>query len=127
MDVSAAESCQDDPTRDPGFTGAIVLSASCRLLFIDRNAIALLSTLDSDWLAPTSAQSLPPCLMTMVQEIAAHSTIDRGPGTLPARTRQFLGPLSQAIRVQGFLVPRDEQKDRRFVLVLSRSNPSTMA
>lgn len=127
MHVSVAESCQDNRMRDGGSTGAIVLSASCRLLFIDRNAIALLGTFDSDWLGPTDAQALPLCLMAMAQEIAAHSSIDKGPGTLPTHIRQFLGPRSQAIRVQGFMVPRDEQQDRRFVLVLSRSNPDTMA
>jgi hypothetical protein len=127
MHTSAVESYQDDRTKDPGSTGAIVLSASCRLLFIDRNAIGLLGTLDSDWLGATDAQPLPPCLMAMVQEIAAHSTIDRCPGTLPTHIRQFLGPRAQTIRAQGFIVPRDEQQDRRFVLILSRSNPGTMA
>ena len=127
MPASAPESCQDNRTRDLGSTGAIVLSASGRLLFIDRNAIGLLRILDSDWLAPTGAQSLPPCLMTMVQEIAARSTIDRCTDTLPAHMSQFLGSRSQPVRVQAFTVPRHEQRDRRFVLVLSRSNPGTMA
>lgn len=126
MSASIAESCQDDRTRNLGSTGTIVLSASCRLLFIDRNAVGLLGTLDSDWLAPTDAQSLPPCLMAMVQEIAAHSTMDGCPDTLPTRIRQFLGPHSQAIRVQGLMVPRHGQQDRRFVLVLSRSTPGPM-
>lgn len=127
MHASAAGTCQDDRTRNLGSTGTIVLSASGRLLFIDRNAIGLLGILDSDWLVPTGAQSLPPCLMTMVQEIAAYSTIDRCPGTLPTHIRQFLGPCAQPIRVQGFMVPGHEQQDRKFVLVLSRSSPSTMA
>jgi hypothetical protein len=127
MQVSIAESCQDDRTRNLGSTGTIVLSASCHLLFIDRNAIGLLGTLDSDWLAPTDAQSLPPCLMTMVQEITALSTIDRGPGMFPTHIRQFLGSRSQPIRVQGFMVACHEQQDRRFVLVLSRSTPGPMA
>jgi hypothetical protein len=127
MPASAAESCQDDRTRNLGSTGAIVLSASCRLLFIDRNAISLLGTLDSDWLVPTSAQTLPPCLMTMVQEIAAHSAINRCPDSLSTHIRQFLGSRSQPIRVQGFMMPRHEQRERRFVLVLSHSNRGTMA
>lgn len=127
MHASAAESCQDNRMRDGGSTGAMVLSASCRLLFIDRNAIGLLGILDSDWLAPTGAQSLPPCLMTMVQEIAAHQTFDKCPDPLSVHMSQFLGSRSQPIRVQGFMVPRQEQRDRRFVLVLSRSNPGTMA
>lgn len=126
MRASATESCQDDRTRNPGSTGAIVLSASCRLLFIDRNAIGLLGLLDSDWLGSTETRSLPPCLMTMVQEIAAHSTIDRCPGSMSAHMSQFLGRRSQPVRVQGFVVPCHEQHDKRFVLVLSRSNPGTM-
>jgi hypothetical protein len=120
MHVSAAESCRDDRTRDFGSTGSIVLSASCRLLFIDRNAIGLLGTLDSGWLAPTEAQPLPPCLMTIVQEIAAHPTFDRCPDPLSGHRSRFLGPRSQPIRVQGFMVPRHEQRDGRVVLVLSR-------
>jgi hypothetical protein len=126
MHASATESCQDGRTRDLGSSGAIVLSASCRLLFIDRNAIGLLSTLDSNWLAPTGAQSLPPCLMTMVQEIATHSTTDRCLDSLSVHMSQVLGSRSQPIRVQGFMMPRHEQRERRFVLVLSRSNPGTM-
>ena len=127
MHASAAGLCQDGRTRDLGSTGAIVLSASCRLLFIDRNAIGLLDTLDSEWLAPTEAHPLPPCLMAIVQEITAHPTLDKSPAPLSAHRSQFLGPRSQPIRVQGFLVPRNEQQDKRFVLVLSRSNPGTMA
>lgn len=127
MHVSAAESRQEDRTRNLGSTGAIVLSESCRLLFIDRNAIGLLGTLDSGWLAPTDAQSLPPCLMTMVQEITAHSTVDRCPDSLSVHMSQFLGSRSQLIRAQGFMVPRHEQRDGRVVLVLTRSTPGTMA
>lgn len=127
MHAFPVESYQDDRTRDPGSTGAIVLSASCRLLFIDRNAIGLLGLLDSDWLAPTEAQPLPPCLMTMVQEIAAHPTFDRCPDPLSWHRSRFLGPRSQPIRVQGFVVSHHEQQDRRFVLILSRSSHGTMA
>ena len=126
MHASAAESCPDNRMRNGGSTGAIVLSASCRLLFIDRNAIGLLGTLDSDWLAPTEAQPLPPCLMTIVQEIAAHPTFDRCPDPLSGHRSRFLGPRSQLIQVQGFMVPHHEQQDRRFLLVLSRSSHSTV-
>lgn len=126
MPASAAESCQDDRTRNLGSTGTIVLSASCRLHFIDRNAISLLGTLDSNWFAPTGTQPLPPCLMTMVREIAAYSTIDRCPDSLSLHMSRFLGSRSQPIRVQGFILPCHEQRERNFVLVLSRSNPGTM-
>lgn len=127
MPAFAAEPCQDDRTRNLGSTGTIVLSASCRLLFIDRHALSLLGTVDSNWLAPTGAQSLPPSLMTMVQEIAAHSTTDRCFDSLSAHRSQSLGSRSQPIRVQGFMMPRQEQRERRVVLVLSRSNSGTMA
>mgnify|MGYP003455474773 FL=1 len=126
MSASIEESCQDDRTRNLGSTGTIVLSTSCRLLFIDRSAIGLLGALDSDWLAPTEAQPLPPCLMTMVQDMTAHSTIDRWPDPLSMHRSQVLGSRSQPIRVQGFMVACHEQQDRRFVLVLSRSTPGLM-
>ncbi|MBH0179546.1 MAG: hypothetical protein HP491_17220 [Nitrospira sp.] len=125
MHTSATELCPDDRTRNPGSTGAIVLSASCRVLFIDRNVFGLLGALDSDWLAPTEAPLLPSCLMTMLREFAAHSTSDRRPGSLSARRSQCFGPRSHPILVQGFVVSHHEQRDRKFVLVLSRSNPST--
>lgn len=127
MRASATESCPADGTRDPGSTGTIVLSASCRLRFIDRNAVSFLGALDPNWLAPTGAQSLPPCLMTMVRDIAAHSITGNGHHSLSAHMSRFLGSRSQPIRVQGFMVARHEERDRRFVLVLSRSNPGTMA
>jgi hypothetical protein len=65
--------------------------------------------------------------MAMVQEIAAHSTIDTGRNSPSSHINHLLGPRSQPIRVQGFVVPRHEQREKRFVLVLSRSNPGTMA
>lgn len=126
MPASATGSCQDNRTASLGSTGTIVLTSSCRLLFIDRNAIDLLGTLDLDWLAPTGAQPIPPCLMTMVQEITAHSTIDRCPDPLLMHRSQVLGSRSQPILVQGFMVACHEQQDRRFVLVLSRSTPGPM-
>jgi len=122
MPASAAESCQDNRTASLGSTGTIVLTLSCRLLFIDRNAIDLLGTLDLDWLAPTGTQPLPPCLMTIVREIAAHSTIDKGPDSPSAHMNRLLGPPLQPVRVQGFMAPSHERQDRRLVLVLSRSN-----
>ena len=127
MSASTVESWQDDRTRNLNSTGTIVLSASRRLLFIDRNAIGLLGTLDSDWVAPTDAQSLPSCLMTMVQEIAARQTFDKCSDPLSVHMSQFVGSRSQQIRVQVFMVSCHEQRDRRVVLVLSRSNPGTMA
>lgn len=125
MRTSAAGLCQGDWTRNIGSTGAIVLSATCRLLFIDRNTIGFLGILDSDWLASTGTQPLSPCLISMVQEIAAYSTINGCPDSLSAHMSQVLGSRSQPIRVQGFMVPHHEQRDKRFVLVLSRSNPGT--
>jgi hypothetical protein len=127
MPASTVESCQDNRAASLGSTGTIVLTSSCRLLFIDRNAISFLGTLDSNWLAPTGAPSLPTDLITMVQKIAAHSATDGCLDSLSVHMSQVLGSRSQPIRVQGFTVLRHEQRERRFVLVLSRSNPGTMA
>jgi hypothetical protein len=65
--------------------------------------------------------------MTMVQEIAAQLTTDRCLDSSSVRMSQSLGSRSQPILVQGFMVPRQEQRDRRVVLVLSRPTPGTMA
>ena len=122
MPASATGSCQDNRTASLGSTGTIVLTSSCRLLFIDRNAIGLLSRLDPGWLAPTGAQPLPPCLMTLVQEITAHSTTHKDRDSPSAHMSRLLGPPLQPVRVLGFMAPSHEGQDRRFVLVLSRSN-----
>ena len=126
MPASAAESCQGNRTTSPGSTGAIVLCSTGRLLFIDRNVIDLLRALDPDWRNPTEAQSLPTCLMTMVEEIAAtRSTIGTGCRPPLAQVSRLLGPPLQPVRVQGFTVPGQGRPDRRIVLVLSRSDHST--
>jgi hypothetical protein len=126
MPASAEESCEDNRIRSPGSTAAIVLSSSCRLLFIDRNAIDLLRALDPDWRNPTEAQSLPTCLMTMVKEIAAtRSTIGADCHVPLVQVSRLLGPPLQPVRVQGFTVPGQGRPDRRIVLVLSRSNHGT--
>lgn len=126
MPASAAESCDDHRTTSLGSPGAIVLSSTCRLLFIDRNAADLLRTLDPDWRTPTEAQPLPPCLMTIVREIAAtHSTVGPGGQSALAKISRLLGPPLRPVRVQGFTVPSQGRADRRIVLVLSRSDHST--
>jgi hypothetical protein len=126
MSIPSAESCQGNRTASYGFTGAIVLSSSSRLLFIDRTAIDLLSTLDPDWRTSTEAQPLPLCLMTMVQDISAtHSTLDKDRDSPSAHISRFLGSRSHPVRVQAFTVPCQEQQDNRVVLVLSRSSLST--
>jgi len=127
MPASAAESCQDTRAASLGSTGTIVLTSSCRLLFIDRNAIDLLGALDPDWRTSMGAQTLPTCLMTIVQEIAAHVTIDTDRNSPSAHMSHLLGPPLQPVRVQGFTVSGQERQDNRIVLVLSRSNSSVMA
>ena len=128
MSTSSAEPCRGNRTASPGSTGAIVLSSASRLLFIDRNALDLLSTLDPDWHTPPGAQLLPPCLMTMVQEIAAtHSTIVTNCHSASMHMSRLLGPRSYQVRVQAFTVPGQEPQDHRLVLVLSRTSLSTMA
>ncbi len=125
---SSATPCQGNRTASNGLTGAIVLSSASRLLFIDRNAIDLLSTLDPDWRTPPGAQLLPPSLMTLIQEIAAtHSTIGTNCHSASLHMSRLLGPRSYQVRVQAFTVPSQEQEDHRFVLVLSRTSLSTMA
>lgn len=115
-----SEPCENNRTIGLGPTGTIVLSSSCRILFIDRNAIELLGRLDPDSLAGRRAQLLPSCLMTVAQEIAAsHSSITAGPYVPGARTRRLLGSPAQPVRVQGFTVPSPERQDMRIVLVLS--------
>jgi hypothetical protein len=118
---SAAGLCREDGTPAPRSTGAIVFSASCRLLFIDRTAIDLLGTVDPDWRAPTGAQPVPRCLMTIVREIAArHSAISSGPQSPLARVTRLLGPHSQPVRVEGFPVAYPQRQETRIVLVLSQ-------
>lgn len=100
-------------------TGAIVFSASYRLLFIDRTAIDLLGTIDPDWHAPTRTQPVPRCLMKIVQEIVtSQSAMDSGPPTSVAGTSHLLGERPQPIRAQTFLLP-SQQHERRLVPVLS--------
>lgn len=125
MSTSSGKSCQGNRTASNGLAGAIVLSSSSRLLFIDRTAIDLLSTLDPDWRTSTEAQPLPLSLMTMVRDISAtQSILDNGCDSPSAHMSRFLGPRSHPVRVQAFTVPCQGQQDNRVVLVLSRSSLS---
>jgi hypothetical protein len=120
MSCSAPESVQSD--RDTGFgpTGTIVLSTSCRLLFIDRNALDLLGLLVQDVPARTGTQILPDCILTVAREIVVvHSTGGAVSHIPSAHVNRLLGPSSQPIRVQGFTVPSLEGQDNKIVLVLS--------
>ncbi len=115
-----SELCENHRIMGLGPTGTIVLSSSCRILFIDRKAMELLGGLDPDSPAERGVQRLPPCLMTVVQEIeASHSSIQAGPPVQGARVRHLLGPPAQPVRVQGFKVPSPLRQERRIVLVLS--------
>mgnify|MGYP001765549276 CR=1 FL=1 len=121
MPCSTAESLQNDHTTGLGLTGTVVLSSSCRLLFIDRTAIDLLGTLDPDFSPPTGTGVLPPGLLTIAREIAAqHSASDSSPQSPIMRASRLLGPQSQPVRVEGFLVPCPQRQETRIVLVLSQ-------
>ena len=128
MAAFTTESCPDDRTRSGSPVGAIVLTSSCRLLFIDRSAIVLLGMLDPAWRSSMDAHPLPSCLMTIVQEIAATHSVIGADGHLPlAKVRRLLGPSSQPVQVHGFLVLSQERNNRRIVLVLSQADYSPMA
>lgn len=115
----AAELFHDDRDSNLNPAGTIVLSTSCRLLFIDRAAMNFLGTLDPDWCAPTRAQPVPACLMRIVQDlISAQSAMDSGPQPSWARACHLLGACLQPIRAQTFLLP-SLQDESRIVLVLS--------
>jgi len=119
MPESVLDVCREDETPALRSTGVIVLSASGRLLYIDQTAIDLLRTVDPDWRAPTRAQPVARCLMTVVQEIVTtQSSVDSSPQPPLARVSHLLGERSQLIRAQAFLVP-SPQHERRIVLVLS--------
>ncbi|MDH5640097.1 MAG: hypothetical protein OEY28_02300 [Nitrospira sp.] len=118
-----AESFQSAQTTRSDSSGTIVLSSSCRLLFIDRNAVALLNVLDSDFPAQNGEQGLPSCIMTIAKEvIAASPAIHVHSHGMGARVRRILGSPEQPVRVQGFAISNPAQLDMRIVLVLSQSN-----
>ena len=119
MFESAADSGWNDGAPALRSTGAIVFSALYRLLFIDRTALDLLGTVDPDWRAPTRAEPVPRCLMTIVQEIVTtQSAMDSGPLPSLAGVSHLLGERSQPIQVQTFLLS-SQHHGRRIVVVLS--------
>ena len=125
MPCPAAESLQNDQTTVLGPTGTVVLSSSCRLLFIDRTAIDILGRLDPDFTPRTGAGLLPPGLLTIAQEIAAqHSAVESSPRSPLTRVSRLLRPHSQPVRVEGFSVPCPQQQEIRIVLVLSQCDRS---
>lgn len=120
MSCPAAESLQNDRTTELSPTGTVVLSSSCRLLFIDRAAIDLLGRLDPDYSPRTETGLLPPGLLTIAREIASqHSVIDNGPQSPLVRVSRLLGPHSQPVRVEGFPVPSSQRGETRILLILS--------
>ena len=120
---SIAESFQNPQAMTVRITGTIVLSSSCRLLFIDRNAIALLSVFESDSIPQGGARVIPACLMDLGQEIVTTShSIRANPYTMETRVWHIFGPLEQQVRVQGFAISNPAGQDMRIVLVLSQWN-----
>lgn len=117
---SRVEPFQRAQTASLGSAGTIVLSSSCRPLFIDCKAIALLKVLDSAPPAQKREHMLPACLMTIAEEIiAASPIIHANSHGMGARVRRVLGSHEQPVRVQGFAISNPAQQDMRVVLVLS--------
>lgn len=120
MTGPAAASSQHERAARRGPTGTVVLSSSCRLLFIDRAAIDLLGRLDPDFSPRTGTELLPPGLLTIAREIAAqYSVIDAGPQSPLAQVSRLLGLNFKQVRVEGFPVPCSQRLETRIVLVLS--------
>lgn len=125
MPCPPPESGQNDLTAGIRPIGTVVLSSSCRLLFIDRSAIDILERLYPDFSPRTGAGLLPPGLLVIAREVAAqHSAIDSGPQSSLARVSRLLGPDPQLVRVEGFSVPCPQRQETRIVLVLSQSDLS---
>lgn len=123
MSSSLAEPFQNPQGMTVRITGTIVLPSSCRLLFIDRNAIALLSVFESDYIPQKGARVIPACLMDLGQEIVTTSrSIRANPYAMETRVRRIFGPLEQQVRVQGFAISNPAGQDMRIVLVLSQWN-----
>ncbi|MDH5669252.1 MAG: hypothetical protein OEY86_14705 [Nitrospira sp.] len=127
MSQSVAESFQNHQVMTVGLTGTIVLSSSCRLLFIDRSAVALLNVFESESMSQKGARGIPVCLMDLAQEIVTTSCgISTNPYVMGTQVRRIFGPPERQVRVQGFAISNQVQQDMRIVLVLSQWN-STVA
>jgi len=127
MSSPDVELFQSHPTISLGLSGIVVLSSTCRILFIDRNAIVLLSLLKSDSLDQGRTEVLPACLVTLAQEIITASlTLDSTPCLMGVHVRRLLGSSTQPVRVQGFMVARPQEQGVRIVLVLSQWNSSSI-
>lgn len=59
MPFLEVEPFQSTPTMGLSLSGILVLSSTCRLLFINRNAIAILSLLESDSFDQGRTEVLP--------------------------------------------------------------------
>ncbi|MDH5667064.1 MAG: hypothetical protein OEY86_03525 [Nitrospira sp.] len=123
MSSSVAESFQNPQAMTVGLAGTIVLSSSCRLVFIDRNAIALLSLIESDSIPQKDVSVIPVCLLDLAREIMTASCgIHTNSCAMGARVRRIFGPPEQQVRVQGFAISNPAGQDMRIVLVLSQWN-----
>lgn len=127
MPFPEVEPFQSHPTMSLGLSGIVVLSSTCRLLFIDRNAIAMLSLLESDPFDQGRTEVLPACLMTLAQEIiTTFLTSDSTSYLTGVHVRRLIGSPAQPVRVQGFMVARPQEQGVRIVLVLSQWNSSSI-
>jgi hypothetical protein len=127
MPCHAPESVQSDRDTGLGLTGTIVLSTSCRLLFIDQKALDLLGLLVQDVPARPGTHILPDCILTVAQEVSAvHANSGAVFHAPSAYVNRLLGSSSQPVRVQGFTVPSLERRGNKIVLVLSRCDQGSM-
>lgn len=105
---------------NPCAPGTIVLTASFQILLIDRQASALLRTLDSPLTDCDPATALPSSLMSLAEKIAEQLY---GPDheSLPdiACRQCVIGPTSRQLRVRGFGLRPADGGTSRIVLVLS--------
>lgn len=126
MPFLEVEPFQSTPTMGLSLSGILVLSSTCRLLFINRNAIAILSLLESDSFDQGRTEVLPACLVTLAQEIITASlTLDNTPCLTGVHVRRLMGSPTQPVRVRGFMVARPQEQGIRIVLVLSQWNSSS--
>lgn len=93
MSLFATESFPNPQDMAMGFTGTIVLSSSCRQVFIDRNAIALLSLIESDFIPQKDVCVIPECLLDLAREIMTASCgIHTNSCAMGAQVRRIFGP-----------------------------------
>lgn len=120
MTTVSSNLTQDAPAADRTGCGTVVVSSALRVLFMDREAIGLVGRLDPGFPVGPNTTPLPSCLTQVAQEISAvrpsQSSTER---SSRAQVHRLVGPPSDPIRVQGFLIPRPHAQEDWVVLLLS--------